>query len=80
MLFNLKRYEDALPYFERAAAVNPESADAVCYIGHTLRWLGRVDEALGNFSRCLEIKPGQADREDIESWASSIGRTLEMTE
>lgn len=75
-LYNLKRYDEALPYFEKSALLNPASADAVCYIGFTLRQLGREDEAATRFAECLELNPKHTDRADIESWLTHIGRPL----
>ena len=76
MLYNLEDYEAALPFFEKSVSLNPASADGVCYIGFTLRRLGREQEAAARFAECLEINPRHPDRAEIESWLNEIGRPL----
>jgi predicted O-linked N-acetylglucosamine transferase (SPINDLY family) len=53
----LKRHADALGCYERALAINPESAEAWADRAAALSDLGRYDEALASCAKALSIEP-----------------------
>lgn len=57
----LQRYPEAVPFFERAAALAPTSAEVFAHLGTTLRQCGRDAEAEIHLSRALELDPNAID-------------------
>lgn len=55
-----KKYDEALPLFERAAQLAPTSADAWGYLGPILNELGRTNEAIAACDRALVLDDKQA--------------------
>lgn len=53
------RHDEAIAHFEKALALDPNSASAHHGIVRTLEALRRYDDALGHLDRSIEIKPGQ---------------------
>ncbi len=74
-----RRFDDAIPIFERAAELSPEHAhEAELGKAHALLALGRADDALALFERALSRAPG--DLEAIEGHAlalRALGRDAE---
>jgi len=68
VLYNLAEYDEALAYFQRALAVDPNSDSALALVGYTLRRLGRNAESNEYFRRCLAINPEYPDRAEMEAW------------
>ncbi len=56
-----KKYEQALPLFERAIALDPGYAPARMFYGWCLYYLGRIDEADKQFTSYLKSHAGYAD-------------------
>lgn len=52
-----KEPEEALKYFEQAAALVPQEETVHSYVGLALDALGRTDEALAAFERAAQINP-----------------------
>jgi tetratricopeptide (TPR) repeat protein len=57
VLFELKRYEDALASCERALAIQPDFAQALSNRGNVLFKLQRYDQALVSYDQALAIQP-----------------------
>jgi tetratricopeptide (TPR) repeat protein len=53
----LKRFDQALPCYDRALAVKRDFAEALMNRGRALCELGRVEEALTDYDRALAIRP-----------------------
>ncbi len=70
-LSNLGRYEEALPYFEKAVKLQGNWVD-YNWLGTTLSRLGRYEEALPYLKKSLEI---QDDKTNISNY-SWLGTTL----
>jgi tetratricopeptide (TPR) repeat protein len=51
------RHEDAIASFEKALAINPAKAGALCGIAHHLKTIGRQEEAIASYRRSIAIKP-----------------------
>jgi len=50
-------YEKALPYFEKAAEIDPNDADTYFQIGYCNDELGRYTEAIKAYKQAIRIKP-----------------------
>jgi tetratricopeptide (TPR) repeat protein len=50
-------YQDALEYYDRALAIDPDNVSALDGKGAALFYLGREEEAIVNFDRALAIDP-----------------------
>src|SRR4030042_5346484 len=70
-LFNLGRYEEALPYFEKAVKLQGNWID-YNWLGTTLSNMGRYEEALTYLKKSLEL---QDDKSNISNY-NWIGTTL----
>src|SRR5205085_2600982 len=57
VLFELKRYEEALDSYDRALAIRPDFAQALSNRGNVLFELKRYEEALDSYDRALAIRP-----------------------
>ena len=60
LYFDARRFEDAIPWFEAALALNPEEVDVSTDLGVAYYYLGDADRALAQFARSLEVDPGHA--------------------
>jgi tetratricopeptide (TPR) repeat protein len=60
IFYVLKRYKEALPFFERAFVINPKSNAALGYIGITYALLDNYDEALRYLEGLLKLAPNSA--------------------
>ena len=56
-----ERYDEALPYFDKAVKKNPRYAQAHFQIGFCKRELGRHEEALEAYKEAIRIKPDYAE-------------------
>jgi tetratricopeptide (TPR) repeat protein len=57
ILFTLNRFQEALPFFERAFVIRPQSNAALGYIGITYARLNNYDEALKYLNGLLKLSP-----------------------
>jgi tetratricopeptide (TPR) repeat protein len=60
LLFNARRYEEALVAFERATKLDALFADAYEGRGTTLYYLGRMDDALHSYDRAIRLNASYA--------------------
>ena len=60
LYFDARRFEDAIPWFEAALALNPVEVDVSTDLGVAYYYLGDTDRALAQFARSLEVDPGHA--------------------
>ena len=52
-LFNLERYEEAIEYYDKALAIDPNNAKAWYAKGYTLGKLGKYNEAIQAYDRVI---------------------------
>lgn len=52
-----KNWPEAVERFRRAAAAEPNNADAHNMLGYSLRWSGQMDQAFASYDRALQINP-----------------------
>ncbi len=57
ILFTLDRFKEALPFFERAFVIRPQSNSALGYIGVTHARLNNYEEALRYLNGLLKLSP-----------------------
>src|SRR5829696_3971712 len=57
ILFNQKKYDEAIPYFDKALQVEPNYTDALVNKGGALNNLGKYDEAIQSYDKALQIDP-----------------------
>jgi tetratricopeptide (TPR) repeat protein len=55
-LLNLKRYSDALPYYDRVIQLQPDNAGAYNDRGLAKSNLGRLYDAISDYSRAIDLK------------------------
>src|SRR6201998_945752 len=55
-----RRFDEALASYDRALALRPDHAGALCNRGATLHELQRFDEALESYDRALALRPDYA--------------------
>jgi serine/threonine-protein kinase len=60
VLFESRRYHEALGYYRAALALRPQASEAHNNIGATLKVLDRWDEAIGHFKQALKTDPNVA--------------------
>jgi tetratricopeptide (TPR) repeat protein len=53
----MKKYEEALPFCDKAINVNPAYAYALSYKGKLLLELKKYEESLKCYNRALELEP-----------------------
>jgi predicted O-linked N-acetylglucosamine transferase (SPINDLY family) len=70
VLYELKRYDEALAHHDKALSLKPDYAEAWSNKGNALYELKRYDEALAHHDKALSLKPDYA-----EAW-SNKGNTL----
>ena len=59
-LTGLGRYEEALPYLEKAVSIEPRYVPAQYNLGACLEQLGRLEEALSHYEQALAEQPGHS--------------------
>lgn len=60
-LYKADQFEQALMLFRQVAAADASCATAHLYIGHTLKKLGKADEAITWFEKAIELDPHLVD-------------------
>lgn len=66
--FQKNHVEEALPYFERAAELEPENTTHLYYLGDAHRLLGNTDAASAAFAKCVEINPDHGRTRQHQTW------------
>jgi tetratricopeptide (TPR) repeat protein len=56
-----KKYEEALPYFDKVIQADPAFAEAYAYKGRVLSILGEYRRAVDEYDRAIEIDPKNCD-------------------
>jgi tetratricopeptide (TPR) repeat protein len=68
-LYGESRYEEALPYLQYAAEMDPSNARALQVLGHCQYGLGKTAEALQCYETALSLSPeDEALREWVEQF------------
>lgn len=62
-LFNAGKYEQAIPYFSKAAELDPNDVQAYIYLGRSYISLGRWSEAIGPLRSAYRISPNETRKE-----------------
>ena len=57
VLVQMGEHEEALKIFERVLSVFPNQPRAQMNFGHTLKTVGRLEEAIAAYHRCIELQP-----------------------
>ena len=57
----LKKYEESIPYYERAIAMDPMYSDPHNNLSVVYAYLGKIDLAIQEMERSLRINPGYAE-------------------
>jgi len=70
-LHELRRFAEAISYFDIALSLDSDCAQAWRNKGNTLRVLKRYDEAITHYDKALSLEPN-----DFDTW-SSKGKTLD---
>lgn len=76
-LFNQGNYEEALPNFEEAAALNPTRSEYYDWQGSCLYYLVAFDEALLAFNQALALEPYYTTYEFKGVCLAALGRSEE---
>lgn len=87
-----KNYSKALKWFEQALLDNPKNPDVLNMLAYSQRKVGRMDEAIANYHRALDLRPHfpeaiqylsetyvEVGEEQIESFRKS-GNTAKVDE
>ena len=75
LLFNQGRYKEAITYFDKALALDPNDTDALYYKGISLESQGRHDEAITYFDKVLALDP---NNENTLGWKEHTLRKMGM--
>ena len=62
-LFNAGKYEQAIPYFSKAAELDPNDVQAYIYLGRSYISLGKWGEAIGPLRTAYRISPTETRKE-----------------
>lgn len=60
MLYDAKRYEEAIPFYQQAMAANDRDVNVSTDLGTALWYTGRADAALAQYAVSLTIEPQHA--------------------
>jgi tetratricopeptide (TPR) repeat protein len=60
MLYDAKRYVEAIPFYQQAFALNESDVNISTDLGTALWYAGRPDDALAQYDRSLTIAPAHA--------------------
>ena len=52
----LKKYDSAISYFEKAIQLNPNFSEAYNNLGNTKKRIGKIDEAIFCFEKAIQLK------------------------
>ena len=59
-LFYLGKFDEAIPHYEAALAIDPNFVPAHINLTGPLAARGRIDEAIAHYRRALELDPSNA--------------------
>jgi len=77
-LVRLERYDEAIPWFEKALAEKPEDGDALTGLGVALAETGRLEEAVETWGRALRSGEGGAHlHQNLTRALRRLGRRAE---
>jgi len=81
LLSQLERYEEALPFFDRALEIEPEHVDALKAKGIILIFMERYEEASLILDKAVELAPEDRDALNFKSTAlAALGKSREAGE
>ena len=60
LYFEVQRFDEAIPWFEAALAINPLDVSVSTDLGVAYFYTDEIDRALGQFAHSLEVDPGHA--------------------
>ena len=60
LLYDARRYAEAIPFYQQATALNPSDVDVRTDLGTALWYSGRPDDAVAQYQRSLAINPTHA--------------------
>jgi tetratricopeptide (TPR) repeat protein len=60
LLYDARRYQEAVPFYLRAHALNPTDVNVSTDLGTALWYSGKPDEALAQYARSLAVDPDHA--------------------
>jgi len=60
MLYDARRYEEAIPFYQQAMTANPSDINVSTDLGTALWYTGRADAALAQYAASLSIDPKHA--------------------
>lgn len=63
LLFNVQKYEEAIPYFQRATEMDAQYAEAHLYLGKSYLALRKWPDAIGPLRQALQLTRGEQARE-----------------
>jgi tetratricopeptide (TPR) repeat protein len=69
------RASEAIPYFEKALVLQPDDAEAHNNLADALRRSGRLDEAIAQFRKVLELRSRHGDAKEGEAH-DNLGNAL----
>ncbi|MDR1842082.1 MAG: tetratricopeptide repeat protein [Holophagales bacterium] len=78
ILFEAKRYEEALDMALRAISLGPENPDALCALANANQHLGNINEAVDCFQRTLRYNPNHVPA--LSNLAGIYARTGKFAE
>jgi len=61
MLFDQSKFQEAIPYFQRATAENPKLAEAYIYLGRSQLGLRRWRDAIQPLQTAYRLDPDRRD-------------------
>ena len=73
LLCQTKKYTEAVEQCQEALRIEPNNADAHCYMGAALAGLGQWEQAAWHFRRTLEISPRHAKAQAGLADAARLG-------
>src|SRR5919106_6999875 len=77
-LFNQGKYEEAITYFDKILALDPNDTDILYYKGISLESLGKHSEAITYFNKVLSLDPNDTDTLTYKGISlESLGRNEE---
>ena len=84
LLTELGRREEALGYYEKAAKLQPEDSRHFYNIANLQRTLGMLGEAERNFTRAIDLAPGDCEayklRSELRTWTPQDNHIWELNQ